>query len=188
MDGTASCDRTSDCVALKFGQIECDGFLANTKGKPHIINIYQSILGFKNTLPERLKDSRHLQQRYQYRFSDERSASSNVRQVGGSIHEEIDVPYRIRHEKCRTKIGQCVACSNPVNSPMKQKSARVSKLHWRHRVQGPKAVNHDAEVTKDTMPPANNGSTKDIQPPVVLIQSRNPNPEPNVVPVVAPVS
>ncbi|GKB59450.1 hypothetical protein Tco_0915636 [Tanacetum coccineum] len=32
-------------------------------------------------------------------------------------------------------------------------------------IQGPKAVNHDAEVTKDTMPPANNGSTEDVQPP-----------------------
>ncbi|GJV38537.1 reverse transcriptase domain-containing protein [Tanacetum coccineum] len=52
---------------------------------------------------------------------------------------------------------------------------------------GPKAVNHDTEVTKDTMPPANNGSTEDVQPPVVQIQSRNPNPEPNVAPVVAPV-
>ncbi|GKD88088.1 hypothetical protein Tco_1363595 [Tanacetum coccineum] len=29
--------------------------------------------------------------------------------------------------------------------------------------QGPKAVNHDAEVTKDTMPPTNNGSTEDVQ-------------------------
>ncbi|GKG25325.1 hypothetical protein Tco_0395953, partial [Tanacetum coccineum] len=54
-------------------------------------------------------------------------------------------------------------------------------------IQGPKTVNHDAEVTKDTMPPANNGSTEDVQPPVVQIQSRNPNPEPNVAPVVAPV-
>ncbi|GJU21663.1 hypothetical protein Tco_1155005 [Tanacetum coccineum] len=54
-------------------------------------------------------------------------------------------------------------------------------------IQGPKAVNHDAEVTKDTMPPANNESTEDVQPPVVQIQSRNPNPEPNVAPVVAPV-
>ncbi|GKF82373.1 hypothetical protein Tco_0244029, partial [Tanacetum coccineum] len=52
---------------------------------------------------------------------------------------------------------------------------------------GPKAVNHDAEVTKDTMPPANNGSIEDVQPPVVQIQSRNPNPEPNVAPVVSPV-
>ncbi|GJT40422.1 hypothetical protein Tco_0940287, partial [Tanacetum coccineum] len=50
-------------------------------------------------------------------------------------------------------------------------------------IQGPKAVNHDAEVTKDTMLPANNGSTEDVQPPVVQIQSRNPSPEPNVAPV-----
>ncbi|GJU28868.1 reverse transcriptase domain-containing protein [Tanacetum coccineum] len=50
-------------------------------------------------------------------------------------------------------------------------------------IQGPKTVNHDTEVTKDTMPPANNGSTEDVQPPVVQIQSRNPNPEPNVSPV-----
>ncbi|GJR84673.1 hypothetical protein Tco_0155458 [Tanacetum coccineum] len=48
---------------------------------------------------------------------------------------------------------------------------------------GSKAVNHDTEVTKDTMPPANNGSTEDVQPPVVQIQSRNPNPEPTVAPV-----
>ncbi|GJY97724.1 hypothetical protein Tco_0514634 [Tanacetum coccineum] len=52
---------------------------------------------------------------------------------------------------------------------------------------GPKAVNHDVEVTKDTMPPANNGSTEDVQPPVVQIQSGNPNPEPNVSPVDTPI-
>ncbi|GJT05696.1 hypothetical protein Tco_0840158 [Tanacetum coccineum] len=54
-------------------------------------------------------------------------------------------------------------------------------------IQGPKAVNHDTEVTKDTMPPADNGSTEDVQPPVVQIQTRNPNPEPNVAPVDTPV-
>ncbi|GJR71519.1 reverse transcriptase domain-containing protein [Tanacetum coccineum] len=55
-------------------------------------------------------------------------------------------------------------------------------------IQGPKAVKiRQVEVTKDTMPPANNGSTEDVQPPVVQIQSRNPNPEPNVAPVVTPV-
>ncbi|GJQ96666.1 hypothetical protein Tco_0007805 [Tanacetum coccineum] len=54
-------------------------------------------------------------------------------------------------------------------------------------IQGPKAVNLDTEVTKDTMPPANNGSTEDVQPPVVQIQSRNPNPEPNVSPVDTPI-
>ncbi|GJV06886.1 reverse transcriptase domain-containing protein [Tanacetum coccineum] len=54
-------------------------------------------------------------------------------------------------------------------------------------IQGPKAVNHDIEVTKDTMHPANNGSTENVQPPVVQIQSRNQNPEPNVAPVVTPI-
>ncbi|GKG62421.1 hypothetical protein Tco_0634194, partial [Tanacetum coccineum] len=54
-------------------------------------------------------------------------------------------------------------------------------------IQGPKAINHDDEVTKDTMPPADNRSTENVQPPVVQIQSRNPNPEPNVAPVVTPI-
>ncbi|GJZ41022.1 reverse transcriptase domain-containing protein [Tanacetum coccineum] len=54
-------------------------------------------------------------------------------------------------------------------------------------IQGPKTVNHDTEVTKDTMPPANNGSTEDVQPPVVQSQSRNPVLEPIVAPVVAPM-
>ncbi|GKA98359.1 hypothetical protein Tco_0826296 [Tanacetum coccineum] len=45
----------------------------------------------------------------------------------------------------------------------------------------------DTEVTKDTMPPANNGSTEDVNQPVVQIQTRDPNPEPNVAPVVTPI-
>ncbi|GKF48706.1 hypothetical protein Tco_0141957 [Tanacetum coccineum] len=42
-------------------------------------------------------------------------------------------------------------------------------------------------TTTNTMPPDNNGSTEDVQPPVVQIQTRNPNLEPNVAPVVTPV-
>ncbi|GKG62162.1 hypothetical protein Tco_0632066, partial [Tanacetum coccineum] len=34
-----------------------------------------------------------------------------------------------------------------------------------------------------TMPPANNGSTEDVQPPVVQIQTRNPNLAPDVAPI-----
>ncbi|GKD66853.1 hypothetical protein Tco_1308961, partial [Tanacetum coccineum] len=33
----------------------------------------------------------------------------------------------------------------------------------------PKVVERETEVTKDTMPPTNNGSTKDVQPPVVPV-------------------
>ncbi|GJY67392.1 reverse transcriptase domain-containing protein [Tanacetum coccineum] len=50
----------------------------------------------------------------------------------------------------------------------------------------PKVMNHDTEVTKDTMLPTNNGSTEDVQPPVVQVQSQNPTSKPVVDPVSAP--
>ncbi|GJV75280.1 reverse transcriptase domain-containing protein [Tanacetum coccineum] len=51
----------------------------------------------------------------------------------------------------------------------------------------PKVVEHETEVTKDTVPPTNNGSTKDVQPPVVQIETQVPNSEPVVAPIVEPV-
>ncbi|GKF28521.1 reverse transcriptase domain-containing protein [Tanacetum coccineum] len=51
----------------------------------------------------------------------------------------------------------------------------------------PKVINRDTEVTKDTMLPTNNGSTEDIQPPVIQVQSQNPTSEPVVDPVSAPM-
>nr|GEU39377.1 reverse transcriptase domain-containing protein [Tanacetum cinerariifolium] len=44
----------------------------------------------------------------------------------------------------------------------------------------PKVVEHETEVTKDTVPPTNNGSTKDVQPPVVQVETPIPNSEPVV--------
>ncbi|GKC38909.1 hypothetical protein Tco_1051293 [Tanacetum coccineum] len=49
----------------------------------------------------------------------------------------------------------------------------------------PKVVENEPEVTKDTVPPTNNGSTKDVQPPVVQVQPHVPNFEPVVAPVSA---
>ncbi|GKG37861.1 hypothetical protein Tco_0457084, partial [Tanacetum coccineum] len=37
----------------------------------------------------------------------------------------------------------------------------------------PRVMNRGTEVTKDTMLPTNNGSTEDVQLPVVQVQSRN---------------
>ncbi|GKG10933.1 hypothetical protein Tco_0342333, partial [Tanacetum coccineum] len=51
----------------------------------------------------------------------------------------------------------------------------------------PKVVERETEVTKDIMPPTNNGSTKDVQPLVVQIQFQVPNSEPVVAPVSAPM-
>ncbi|GJR35156.1 hypothetical protein Tco_1210840 [Tanacetum coccineum] len=39
----------------------------------------------------------------------------------------------------------------------------------------PKVMERETEVTKDTVLPTNNGSTKDVQPPVVQVQSQVPN-------------
>ncbi|GJT02969.1 hypothetical protein Tco_0824138 [Tanacetum coccineum] len=44
----------------------------------------------------------------------------------------------------------------------------------------PKVVERKTEVTKDTMPPTNNRSTKDVQPPVIQDQPQVPNSEPVV--------
>ncbi|GJT52310.1 hypothetical protein Tco_0978467 [Tanacetum coccineum] len=49
-----------------------------------------------------------------------------------------------------------------------------------------RVVERETEVTKDTVPPTNNGSTKDIKPPVVQVQTQVPNFEPDVAPVSAP--
>nr|GEY17646.1 reverse transcriptase domain-containing protein [Tanacetum cinerariifolium] len=46
----------------------------------------------------------------------------------------------------------------------------------------------ETEVTKDTVPPNNNRSTKDVQPPVVQIETHVPNSEPVAELVTAPVN
>ncbi|GKG39929.1 hypothetical protein Tco_0466706, partial [Tanacetum coccineum] len=51
----------------------------------------------------------------------------------------------------------------------------------------PKVVERETKVTNDTVPPTNNGSTKDVQPPVVQVETQVPNSEPVVAPVVEPV-
>nr|GEW84146.1 hypothetical protein [Tanacetum cinerariifolium] len=51
----------------------------------------------------------------------------------------------------------------------------------------PKVVECETEVTKDTMHPTNNGSTKDVQTLVVQIETPMSNSEPIVAPVIEPV-
>nr|GEW55303.1 reverse transcriptase domain-containing protein [Tanacetum cinerariifolium] len=51
----------------------------------------------------------------------------------------------------------------------------------------PKVVERETEVTKDSVPLTNNGSTKDVQPLVVQIENQIPNSEPIVAPVVKPI-
>ncbi|GJZ86493.1 reverse transcriptase domain-containing protein [Tanacetum coccineum] len=50
----------------------------------------------------------------------------------------------------------------------------------------PTVVERETEVTKDTVPPTNNGRIKDVQPPIVQVQPQVPNSEPVVSPVSTP--
>nr|GEY71725.1 reverse transcriptase domain-containing protein [Tanacetum cinerariifolium] len=52
----------------------------------------------------------------------------------------------------------------------------------------PKVVERETEVTKDTVPPTNNGSTKDVQPPSVQVETLVPNSEPVVTLIAKPVT
>nr|GEZ57757.1 reverse transcriptase domain-containing protein [Tanacetum cinerariifolium] len=49
-------------------------------------------------------------------------------------------------------------------------------------------VERETEVTKDTVPPTNNGSTKDVQPPVVHVETLILNSELVVAPIIEPVA
>nr|GEX07232.1 reverse transcriptase domain-containing protein [Tanacetum cinerariifolium] len=51
----------------------------------------------------------------------------------------------------------------------------------------PQVVERETEVTKDTVPPTNNGSTKDVQPPIVQTETSMLNSEPVVAPIIEPV-
>nr|GFA33197.1 reverse transcriptase domain-containing protein [Tanacetum cinerariifolium] len=51
----------------------------------------------------------------------------------------------------------------------------------------PQVVEHATEVTKDTVPPTNNESNKDVQPLVVQTETPIPNFEPVVAPIIEPV-
>nr|GEY61255.1 reverse transcriptase domain-containing protein [Tanacetum cinerariifolium] len=51
----------------------------------------------------------------------------------------------------------------------------------------PQVLERETEVTKDTVPPTNNKSTKDVQPPVVQTKSPIPISEPAVAPIIEPV-
>nr|GEV59416.1 reverse transcriptase domain-containing protein [Tanacetum cinerariifolium] len=52
----------------------------------------------------------------------------------------------------------------------------------------PQVVERETKVTKDTMPPTNNVSTKDVQPSVVQIETLVLNSKPVVAPLIKPVA
>nr|GEW68591.1 reverse transcriptase domain-containing protein [Tanacetum cinerariifolium] len=51
----------------------------------------------------------------------------------------------------------------------------------------PSVVERETEVTKDTVPPTYNGSTKDVQPPIVQTEAPIQNSKPVIAPIIKPI-
>nr|GEV57808.1 reverse transcriptase domain-containing protein [Tanacetum cinerariifolium] len=90
-----------------------------------------------------------------------------------------------------SSLGSGTLPSNTVTNPKEDLKGITTQS--RNAYKGPtipttsslhKVVERKTEVTKDTVPPSNNRSTKDVQPSVIQIK----NPIPNSKPVVAPVA
>nr|GEW45359.1 reverse transcriptase domain-containing protein [Tanacetum cinerariifolium] len=83
--------------------------------------------------------------------------------------------------------------SNTITNPkedLKGITTRSGNVYQRPTIpttSSPKVVERETEVTKDMVPPTNNGSTKDVQPSVVQIENSIPNFDPVAALVVEPV-
>ncbi|GJU69051.1 hypothetical protein Tco_1255310 [Tanacetum coccineum] len=117
-------------------------------------------------------------------FSSERSAYlMHIKRIIGRLSFRFD-----------TKLNRSPSIDKKVVFEV-QITQPSSVLHWSRENENSKqlyrvfselpVVERETEVTKDTMPPTNKGSTKDVQPSVVQVQSQIPNSEPAVAPVSA---
>ncbi|GKF07698.1 hypothetical protein Tco_0041922, partial [Tanacetum coccineum] len=69
-----------------------------------------------------------------------------------------------------SSLGTGTLPSNTVTNPKKDLKGITTRSGISYKGPTiPKVVERETEVTKDTMPPTNNGSTEDIQPPVVPV-------------------
>nr|GEZ80807.1 reverse transcriptase domain-containing protein [Tanacetum cinerariifolium] len=90
--------------------------------------------------------------------------------------------------------GSVTLPSNPITNPKEDLKGITTRSGTSYKgptipttsFSPPQVVKRETDVTKDTVPPTNNGSTKDIQPPVIQIKTPIPNSEPVVAPVSAP--
>ncbi|GKF15311.1 hypothetical protein Tco_0056773, partial [Tanacetum coccineum] len=88
--------------------------------------------------------------------------------------------------------GSGTLLSNTVTNPKEDLKGITSQSGVAYKgptipTTSPKVVERETEVTKDTVPPTNNGSTEDVQPLVFPVFHHEPISEPVVAPVSAPM-
>ncbi|GJY06402.1 reverse transcriptase domain-containing protein [Tanacetum coccineum] len=132
----------------------------------------------------------------------------------GDIMVQISPPKRSKHANSRSKhaksienitdmlskfltsntastSGSGTLPSNTVTNPKEDLKGITTRSGVAYKgptipiTSSPKVVEREPEVTKDTMPPTNNGSTEDVQPPVVPVVHHESISEPVNAPVSA---
>nr|GEY84623.1 reverse transcriptase domain-containing protein [Tanacetum cinerariifolium] len=103
--------------------------------------------------------------------------------------------YQVHEDEYRFIFGFRKSPGNTITNPKKELkgiTTRSGTANQRPTIPTtssflPLIVERETEVTKDTVHPTNNGSTKDIQPRVVQTESPILNSEPVVAPIIEPV-
>nr|GEU90608.1 reverse transcriptase domain-containing protein [Tanacetum cinerariifolium] len=113
------------------------------------------------------------------------SMVTKLRNEISNIRQRPDESLFIAWERYKLLIDRCL---NHNMLPVTQIDTFYNWLTLRHRdIINVAAVERKTEVTKDTVPPTNNGSTKDVQPSVVQVETQVPNFKPVVALVVEPI-
>ncbi|GJR36141.1 reverse transcriptase domain-containing protein [Tanacetum coccineum] len=102
----------------------------------------------------------------------------NMQNQGQGLQNQIanltDMLSKFVNANTASSSGTRTLPSNTVTNPKEDLKGITTRSGVAYKgptipITSPKVVERETEVTKDTMPPTNNGSTEDVQPPVVPV-------------------
>ncbi|GKE39895.1 hypothetical protein Tco_1463300 [Tanacetum coccineum] len=158
-----------DCLRI----IESKSKVRNSRNKPVVAKVSSS-----SSTPDISLDVAELKDMVKTLLLDKKNQS------------QAPAPVKAVEESCVTCGGSGTLPSNTITNPkvdLKGITTRSGVAYQGPTIpttySPPKVVERETEETKDTVPPTNNGSTKDVQPLVVQVQPHVPNSELVVAPV-----
>nr|GEY33367.1 hypothetical protein [Tanacetum cinerariifolium] len=125
-----------------------------------------------------------------------KNMQTNMTSLKNSNHELKNMFGQLMKMNTASSSGSRTLSGNTITNPkeeLKGITARSETAYQGPRIPTtssffPKVVERETEVTKDAVPPTNNGSTKDVQPSVVQTKTPTTNSEPIVAPIIEPVA
>nr|GEV59530.1 reverse transcriptase domain-containing protein [Tanacetum cinerariifolium] len=108
----------------------------------------------------------------------------------GTTREETNSSTKLIKMNTASSLGSRTLPGNTITNPKEDLKGITTRSGTAYpgpmipTTTSPLLVERETEVTKDTEHPANNGSTEDIQPPVVQTESRTLDSEPVISPII----